>query len=73
MRLNHWILPLNTIRGGACGTSTIGRIDGMCVLEDFITSQQDITAMANYDYSCFGNYTIGNATSGKDCDGASFQ
>lgn len=73
MRLNHGILPLNTIRGGACGTSTTGRIGGMCALEDFITSQQNITALANYDCSCFGNYTIGNAMSGKDWDGAIFQ
>ena len=73
MRLNHGILPLNTIRGGACGTSTTGRIDGMCALADFITSQQNSTVMANYDYSCFGNFTVGNATSGKDWDGVIFQ
>jgi hypothetical protein len=69
MRLNNGILPLNTTRGGACGSSTTGRVDGMCALEDFIRSQENSTKMANYDYSCFGNYTIADPTSGKDWDG----
>jgi hypothetical protein len=38
MRLNHGILPLNTIRGGACGNSASGRVDGMCALGDFMRS-----------------------------------
>lgn len=73
MRLNNGIVPLNSIRGGACGTSTSGRIDGMCALEDFIKSQENSTALANYQYACFGNYTVTNATSGKDFDGTIFQ
>jgi len=73
MRLNHGILPLNTIRGGACGNSTAGRVDGMCALEDFMRSQENSTAMANYDFSCFGNYTISDPTSGQDWDGVIFQ
>jgi hypothetical protein len=73
MRLNHGILPLNTIKGGACGNYTSGRVDGMCALGDFMRSQQNNTVMANYNYSCFGNYTITDPTSGKDFDGAIFQ
>lgn len=73
MRLNNGVLPLNTIRGGACGTSTTGRIDGLCALQDFMTSQQNSTALANYQYSCFGNYTLANGTSGMDYDGTIFQ
>lgn len=73
MRLNHRILPLNTIRGGACGNYISGRVDGMCALGDFMRSQQNNTVMANYNYSCFGNYTITDPTSGKDFDGAIFQ
>jgi hypothetical protein len=72
MRLNNGIVPLNTIRGGACGTSTTGRIDGMCPLQDFMSSQKNSTALANYQYACFGNYTVANATSGRDFDGTIF-
>jgi hypothetical protein len=42
-------------------------------LGDFMRSQQNNTVMANYNYSCFGNYTITDPTSGKDFDGAIFQ
>ncbi|KAH8894638.1 histidine phosphatase [Thozetella sp. PMI_491] len=68
MRLNHGILPLHTIRGGGCA----GRTDGLCALEDFLASQSNATAMANYQFACFGNYTIANATSGQDFDGTVF-
>jgi Histidine phosphatase superfamily (branch 2) len=73
MRLNNGIVPLNTIRGGACGTSTTGRVDGMCAITDFARSQQNSTALANYDYACFGNYTIPYPTNGTDYDGVIFQ
>lgn len=69
MRLNNGIVPLNTIRGGACGNATSGRVDGMCGMEGFLRSQRDAYQESNYDYACFGNYTIGNATSGRDYDG----
>jgi hypothetical protein len=26
--------------------------------------------LSNYDYACFGNYTIADPTSGQDYDGA---
>lgn len=68
MRLNHGILPLYTIRGGACK----GRVDGMCAMEKFLESQKNATALANYDYVCFGNWTLTNVTSGKDYDGTLF-
>jgi hypothetical protein len=70
MRLNNGILPLNTIRGGACGNSTTGRIDGMCDMGSFLKSQENAYELSNYDYACFGNYTIANVTSGQDYDGA---
>jgi hypothetical protein len=66
MRLNSGILPLSTIRGGGCG----GRTDGLCPLTNFIESQKDAYELSQYDYSCFGNYTITNPTSGQDYDGA---
>lgn len=69
MRLNNGILPLEAIRGGACK----GRSDGMCAMENFLQSQVDAYALSNYDYACFGNYTIANPTSGKDFDGTIFE
>lgn len=66
MRLNNGILPLNTIRGGACE----GRIDGMCAMDSFLKSQTNAYALANYDFACFGNYSINNVGSqGQDYDG----
>jgi len=65
MRLNNGILPLNTIRGGAC----LGRTDGMCAMSSFLTSQANATSMANYQYACFGNYSIIAPTNGNDYDG----
>lgn len=70
MRLNHGILPLNTIRGGLCDN---GRDDGLCSLQDFIDSQKDSYARSNYDYACFGDYnttfTPEQWLSGLDFDG----
>jgi len=72
MRLNNGIVPLNTIRGGACGSSSTGRIDGMCDMTSFIASQANSYELSNYNFACFGNYTITNATSGQDYDGTIF-
>ncbi|KUJ23822.1 putative phytase [Mollisia scopiformis] len=69
MRLNNGIVPLNTIRGGYCGNATSGRVDGMCAMEAFLESQESAYMLSNYDYACFGNYSIANATSGMDYDG----
>ena len=66
MRLNNGILPLNTIRGGACAN---GRPDGLCAMSDFIKSQAGSYALSNYDYACFGNYTVTDLTNGEDYDG----
>ena len=63
MRLNDGILPLSTIRGGDCE----GRTDGMCKLENFMKSQERSYELSNYDYVCFGNYSIEN--DGRDFDG----
>lgn len=65
MRLNNGILPLDTIRGGDC----VGRTDGMCALDSFLTSQDSSYARSNYDYACFGNWSIINPTNGSDFDG----
>lgn len=65
MRLNNGVLPLSTIRGGACGD----RSDGLCPLNSFLQSQADAVKLSNYQYACFGNYTIPDPTSGKDYDG----
>jgi len=66
LRLNNGILPLSTIRGGACGNRT----DGMCAMGSFLQSQENAYKLSNYDYACFANYTITNPLSGKDYDGA---
>lgn len=66
MRLNHGILPLSTIQGGACE----GRTDGLCSMDNFLSSQANAYEMSNYNYACFGNYTIANATSGENYNGA---
>lgn len=70
-RLNHGILPLDSIRGGACE----GRSDGLCPLSDFIRSQANSTNLANYQYACFGNYSIStdDVLTGKDYDGTIFK
>lgn len=64
-RLNNGILPVSTIRGGACGD----RSDGLCTLENFLKSQENADELANYQYSCFGNYTVTWPNGGKDFDG----
>ncbi|KND91048.1 3-phytase A [Tolypocladium ophioglossoides CBS 100239] len=69
MRLNNGILPLNTIRGGMCGDATSGRLDGLCEMGAFLKGQEDSYKLSNYDYACFGNYTIANSTKGIDYDG----
>jgi hypothetical protein len=69
MRLNNGILPLNTLREGSCGNAQTGRVDGMCAMSSFIESQKNVESLANYDFACFGNYTIKNPTSGFDFDG----
>ncbi|KAL1306145.1 hypothetical protein AAFC00_004257 [Neodothiora populina] len=68
MRLNNGILPLDTIRGGAC----VGRTDGMCAMDKFLSSQETAYAQSNYDYACFANYTIADPTNGNDYDGVVF-
>jgi hypothetical protein len=66
MRLNNGILPLSDIRGGACGNRT----DGMCALPNFLQSQAKAYAKSNYDFVCFGNYTIAYPNNGTNYDGA---
>ncbi|KAF2670479.1 histidine phosphatase [Microthyrium microscopicum] len=65
MRLNNGILPLNSIRGGDCADRT----DGLCSLESFVASQQSATELANYQFACFGNYSVTDIFSRKDYDG----
>lgn len=65
MRLNNGILPLDTIRGGYCE----GRTDGMCAMNRFLASQYEAGALANYQFSCFANYTIINPMNETDYDG----
>jgi hypothetical protein len=66
MRLNNAVVPISSIRGGAC----TGRTDGMCAMSSFLQSQEKAYAASNYDYACFANYTISDPTSGQDYDGA---
>jgi hypothetical protein len=69
MRLNNGILPLDSIRGGACQ----GRTDGLCSMKNFMKSQSQADELANYQYSCFGNYTPLAEPLGYDYDGSIFQ
>jgi hypothetical protein len=41
-------------------------------MQDFISSQANAYAESSYNYACFGNYTVKNATLGFDYDGAVF-
>jgi hypothetical protein len=67
MRLNNGILPINEgIGSGGCE----GREDGLCALDKFLESQQSAYELSNYDYACFGNYTVSNVTGGVDYNGA---
>ncbi|KAF1989314.1 3-phytase [Aulographum hederae CBS 113979] len=70
MRLNNGVLPLSSIRGGKCK----GRTDGMCKMENFLESQKRSYEKSNYDYACFGNYSLPfGPTSGHDYDGTIFE
>lgn len=66
MRLNNGIVPLESIRGGQCE----GRTDGLCALDDFLASQTRAESLANYQFSCFANYTLNNPLKPVDYDGA---
>jgi len=52
MRLNSGILPISTIRGGFCA----GRTDGLCPVQNFLNSQVNASAQANYQKLCFGSF-----------------
>ncbi|KAL9090005.1 MAG: hypothetical protein Q9165_005534 [Trypethelium subeluteriae] len=65
LRLNNGILPIETIRGGACSSRT----DGLCKLDSFLASQTNAYARSNYDYACFANYTLLDPFNGYDYDG----
>ena len=41
----------------------------MCSLSSFIASQADAYELSNYDFACFGNYTLEDSHSGEDYDG----
>ena len=41
----------------------------MCAMSNFLASQANATTQANYQYACFGNYSIINPTNGNDYDG----
>ena len=51
--LNDAVLNLGDIRGGSCSA----RDDGICELTNFVNSQGDAVALANFQHVCYGNYT----------------
>jgi hypothetical protein len=59
MRLNNGILPLDTIRGGLC---SVGRTDGLCPMENFLSSQMNASLLANFQYVCYGENVYNAAT-----------
>lgn len=69
MRLNNGILPLDTIRGGKC----MGRTDGLCALGAFVEAQRGAYERSNYDYACFGNWSVVRPDNGNDYDGTVFE
>lgn len=38
-------------------------------MEDFLASQYEAQKLANYQFACFSNYTIVDASRGRDFDG----
>lgn len=40
-----------------------------CEMGAFLESQKNSYELSNYDFACFGNYTVQNMTSGMDYDG----
>ncbi|KAH8602612.1 histidine phosphatase superfamily [Bisporella sp. PMI_857] len=65
----HFILNQRTLPLGfsfrECGAD---RLDGWCELDKFLEVQKKSTALANYDYSCNGDYEV--APYGEIIDGA---
>ena len=51
--LNDAVLNLGEIRGGSCS----GRDDGFCELTNFVKSQDNAVALANFQHVCYGNYS----------------
>ncbi|GAA97383.1 uncharacterized protein L969DRAFT_87329 [Mixia osmundae IAM 14324] len=54
MRWNNAILPLATMDTGVCSD----RSDGFCSVRKFLSAQASNVAKANYNYTCFANYTF---------------
>ncbi len=52
----HFILNQRTLPLGVSFPECGDRLDGWCELEIFFEVQKDKTDLANYDYSCNGNY-----------------
>lgn len=63
MKLNGGVLPLSSIRGGACK----GRSDELCSFDDFIESQKEARERATYQKACFGDFDV--PKDGRDVDG----
>lgn len=38
-------------------------------MDSFISGQYENMKLANYEFACFANYTLNNATNGFDWDG----
>jgi hypothetical protein len=63
MKLNGAVLPLSSVRGGACK----GRADELCPFNKFVESQEKARERANYRQACFGDYNV--PLDGRDLDG----
>jgi len=62
---NDAVMPLASIQGGYCA----GREDGLCPLAGFRQALAQATRKANYQFACFGNYTLPGSFTG---DGSIF-
>lgn len=54
LMLNQRTVPL----GWSLAECDASRKDGWCELEAFLTAQERMPALAQYEYACFGNYSI---------------
>ena len=54
----HMVINQRTVPLGRNHAPCGNRVDGWCELSTFVAWQQENLQLANYDYSCFGNYSV---------------
>lgn len=54
----HMISNQRTIPFGNSFSICGNRVDGWCELNNFLAAEANRTTLADYNYACFGNYTV---------------